>query len=134
MFTHDVALIPDLSSRDLARFNAKFVRGQESDCWPWIAAADSNGYGRFSLKSKGTWCVFLSHRVSWKIYKGRTDLFVLHRCDNPRCINPNHLFDGDQKDNMSDCARKGRAVGNRGLVVGEKHGMHKLTWSIVGKI
>lgn len=84
--------------------------------------------------SNGKWRTFLAHRVSWKIYKGQTNLFVLHRCDNPKCINPDHLFDGDQKDNMGDCAKKGRAVGNKGLVVGEKHGMHKLTWEMVDEI
>jgi hypothetical protein len=58
----------------------------------------------------------LVHRVAarlWLNYKPESGLFVLHKCDRPACFNPKHLFIGTQKDNMSDCSRKGRISGSK---------------------
>lgn len=127
--------LPPLTACDIERFCSYFVEEPNSGCSLWIGGADKHGYGRFSLKTENGWRTFLAHRISWSIYKGNPGrFFVLHHCDFPPCINPDHLFLGDQTANMADCARKGRAIGNRGLVVGEKHGLHKLTWSIVDEI
>lgn len=76
-------------------------------CWLWTGAKNRDGYGNFGLTSKKT---MLSHRVSWMFQNGPipVGMNVLHRCDNPDCVNPFHLFLGTQKDNVDDCASKGR--------------------------
>jgi hypothetical protein len=87
-------------------------------CWLWSGSKCEKGYGRFAINRKPN----LSHRVSWELSFGkiRDGLFVLHRCDNPSCVRPNHLFLGTQKDNMADMHAKKRAP------VGEKHYHAKL--------
>jgi hypothetical protein len=78
-------------------------------CWLWIAAKFSNGYGHFYLE--GRHC--LAHRVSWELLVGPIPdgLLVCHNCpdgDNPGCVNPAHLWLGDDKANVQDMMRKGR--------------------------
>ena len=80
------------------------------DCWQWTGARDKQGYGRLS-PAVG---VFLrAHRFSWELHNGPVPegLLVCHRCDNPECTNPNHLFLGSPQDNMDDKVRKGRWKG-----------------------
>ena len=74
-------------------------------CWEWTGARDANGYGItwFRLKQERT------HRLSWHLHFGAPGaLHVLHRCDNPPCVRPDHLFLGTRSDNMRDCSDKGR--------------------------
>lgn len=77
---------------------------RESDCWMWTGARmrGEGSYGRFRNR--------LAHRVAWELFKGPIPfgLYVLHRCDNPPCVNPEHLFLGTQQDNMDDAHQKGR--------------------------
>lgn len=88
----------------------------ENGCWEWTGSLDTGGYGRF--KNKGT------HRLFYEIFAGPIGaLHVLHRCDNPPCCNPHHLFLGTQADNMMDKSAKGRVR----VAVGEKHGKAKMT-------
>jgi predicted DNA-binding protein (UPF0251 family) len=77
-------------------------------CWPWSGARNGCGYG--SIRYGGV--TLLTHRLAWSLTNGAVPegLAVLHRCDNPACCNPAHLFLGTQDDNMKDCARKGRIV------------------------
>jgi hypothetical protein len=78
-------------------------------CWTWTGGKDVNGYGRMSQGRRGLRPV-LVHRVSWELHHGPIEegLGVLHRCDTPACVRPDHLFLGSQADNMKDCASKGR--------------------------
>lgn len=105
------------------RLRSKTRINQETGCWEWQAARDPNGYGRISVKYK----MLLPHRVSWELHRGPIPdgMFVLHKCDNPCCLNPDHLFIGDQADNMTDKALKGRSVFP--LKRGEDNGFAKLT-------
>jgi HNH endonuclease len=75
-------------------------------CWEWQAGCFDNGYGAFWLRRK----LWKAHRVAWLIQFGEIpdDLKVLHKCDNPRCVRPSHLFLGTDADNMHDRDRKGR--------------------------
>lgn len=81
-------------------------------CWEWAAAKSSNGYGRWSCQEIGYRDGISSHRASWILHNGKipNGLFVLHKCDNKCCVNPEHLFLGTQADNMKDRDRKGRGV------------------------
>jgi len=85
--------------------NSKTIK--KDGCWEWIGAKDKNGYGimRIELKS-----VQRAHRASWIVHKGQipNQLWVLHKCDNPPCTNPEHLFLGTAKDNSEDMIRKKR--------------------------
>jgi hypothetical protein len=81
------------------------------ECWLWTASLFVGGYGRFGAQR--------AHRVSWELHHGEVPegLFVLHRCDNPRCVNPGHLFLGTQTDNMRDMWAKRRGRRPRGADV-----------------
>lgn len=84
-------------------FWSKVIKS-ESGCWLWSAATDDCGYGFVMYEGK----VERAHRVAYRLTYGPPKNRVLHRCDNPPCINPEHLFDGTQKDNVIDMARKDR--------------------------
>src|SRR5690606_35598865 len=103
-----------IDERTKARFIAKVdMRG---DCWVWTATRMSRGYGYFYANGK----MRGAHRVAWAIAHGYfPDVHVLHRCDNPPCVRPDHLFLGTQRDNMADMAAKGRC--GRGDITGVNH-------------
>lgn len=94
----------------------------EDECWEWLGTLNGHGYGRFRFMGKDD----RSHRVSWMLTYGEIPdkLFVLHKCDNPKCVNPNHLFLGTQLENMQDMTRKGR--GKPFVGIGEKNPRAKL--------
>jgi hypothetical protein len=75
-------------------------------CWEWLAQTDERGYGRVTVKGKK----IFAHRFSYELFVGpAADLFVLHSCDNPSCVRPDHLRLGTHADNMADMRARGRA-------------------------
>lgn len=84
----------------------------ENGCWIWQGSKNDKGYGRIRSGKK----TFRAHRVSYEAFHGPIPKGhgVLHKCDNPSCINPDHLFSGTQFDNMSDASTKGRLLGMKG--------------------
>ena len=80
--------------------------GPKGDCWQWVAGRHSSwGYGAFRLKGK----TLSAHRVSFFLSTGKmSSRSVLHHCDNTYCVNPKHLYEGDDKDNARDRWSRGR--------------------------
>lgn len=79
-------------------------------CWVWLAGKDKDGYGNFSVGQRATARPVRAHRVAWELTHGSIPdgLFVLHECDNPPCVRPDHLFLGTNQNNMDDMVAKGR--------------------------
>lgn len=86
------------------KYESKVIRSE--GCWSWTASIDSKGYGKISHEGR----FMIASRVSWILHRGDIPkgFGVLHRCDNPPCTNPDHLFLGTQKENMQDAITKGR--------------------------
>ena len=110
------------------RFWAKVNRGAPDECWPWTAALYPKGYGQFNVDGRAV----LASRFSWELHHGPIlgGLWMLHRCDNPPCVNPAHLFLGTSADNIQDMVAKGRARG----AVGTANRHAKLTPAEVREI
>jgi hypothetical protein len=79
-------------------------------CWEWTGTRDKDGYGEISRPGTNAGKV-RAHRLSWELHNGDVPegLWVLHRCDNPPCVRPDHLFVGDYLANIRDMMEKGRA-------------------------
>lgn len=106
------------------RFWPKVDKRGPDECWPWLASVTSNGYGKILVNGR----LEPAPRVSFVLAHGEipAGLWVLHRCDNPPCVNPAHLFVGTRSDNVRDMYAKGRDRSPMPLGLhGEKHPMAK---------
>ena len=111
------------------RFWPKVNRVDDGDsCWEWQGGRGAGGYGKFWLNEGAMNAQ--AHRVSFEFHNGPIDsqILVLHRCDNPPCVRPDHLFLGAPRDNSADMTAKGRSL------PGERHPNAKLTWDTVREI
>lgn len=111
------------------RFAEKFIKASDDECWEWFGATNDAGYGQIHKDGK----IVYAHRVSYELATGEelpSDVVLLHECDNPPCVNPNHLKPGTHQDNVDDMYRKGR----NNNVVGEHNGHSRLTAHQVRRI
>lgn len=88
-----------------------------STCWLWTMGTDKDGYGKISSGKRQNRKHMRAHRVSYELYKGAVPdgMFVCHTCDNPSCVNPEHLFLGTAFDNNRDTINKGRRKNPKGV-------------------
>lgn len=106
--------IPEFTEKEKSRFWDKVEVLEEDECWEWKAGKNKKGYGQIKICGK----MYGAHRVAWFLKSGPIPrgLFVLHKCDNPPCENPKHLFLGTNKDNILDASKKGK------IASGDRHG------------
>jgi hypothetical protein len=99
----------------------------ETGCWEWNLSRDKRNYGIAWLQQGNGGSQVAAHRATWILFNGPipAGMFVCHRCDNPPCCNPSHLFLGTHEDNMADCIAKGRF--KPGWVPGERNGRATIT-------
>lgn len=108
------------------RFISKFIVDKKSGCWVWSGPVSKDGYGIFressDIKSMA------AHRASYRIFRGKIKegMFICHKCDNPPCVNPDHLYVGTPQDNSNDMVKRNRSL------AGEKNYKSKLNdWQVI---
>ena len=110
--------LPALSVDDLERFNSNIGTASESGCVPWKGNHSNKGRPLFGFNGSQQY----AHRVMWAIHNGPIPLsmYVCHTCDNPICVNPDHLFLGTARDNYHDMVGKGRRRTTKGMKTGRR--------------
>lgn len=119
----EVKITPEI----LERFWSKIDKeNNPNDCWEWMACKNRKGYGDFGING----ITYQAHRLSFLIHNGGSvdGMLVCHKCDNPSCVNPDHLWVGTTQENTLDMLKKGRSL------KGEYHPISKLTEEIVLRI
>jgi hypothetical protein len=96
---------------EIEEFYSK-IEKKDNGCWEWITISPGRRYGKFKQKR--------AHRWAYEYFVGPIPegMYACHKCDNTKCVNPNHIFPGTQKDNINDAKQKGR------LATGDRHGSH----------
>lgn len=104
----------------------------EGECWVWARAKNNHGYGTLTVGGRRAY----AHRLAFELSGGRLarGVHVCHRCDNPACINPDHLYAGTRSDNMKDMVAKGRHGGPPPIRRGSANPSSKLNGRAVGDI
>ena len=107
---------------EIKRFWPKVDVRSPDECWEWQGNI-SAGYGRLKINGENVG----AHRISWEIHNGSIPhgMYILHKCDNRRCVNPNHLYLGTQSDNISDREYRGPTTHGRPSRLGPE-GIKKL--------
>ena len=102
--------IKDIPEKAIERFFSKFEKGTIKDCWEWQGQKDKDGYGKFNYRIPNKGFYVRAHRISASYYLEEVpdDKVVMHKCDNPSCVNPNHLKIGTHLENEQDKDAKGR--------------------------
>lgn len=100
---------------ELHSFLDNVILNPSTWCWDWQGCKDRDGYGSIGYKNKSR----LVHRLAYMLYNQLSEediegKVVMHLCDNPSCVNPDHLQLGTQKDNVHDCIKKGRRANRKG--------------------
>jgi hypothetical protein len=115
-----------------ARFLKRTVVDEQTGCWNWTGSVMKVGWHGQWRNAAGN--IEPTHRAAWRLFKSPIPkgVSICHKCDNPICVNPAHLFIGSQADNMKDMWAKGRARPKSSI--GECHGMSKVTSEIVKEI
>lgn len=106
----------------IKRFHTRYKINSLTGCWNWVGSKTIEGYGNFSTRRKQ----YKAHRFSWEIKFGKIPIgkLVCHSCDNPSCVNPEHLWLGTDKDNALDKVKKNRQwrpIGNKHPLYGKHH-------------
>lgn len=108
-----------LTDKHIKNFWAKVDIQGVDDCWLWKAGTSRGGYGSVSFNGRG----YRATRIAWMLANGRMPmphLDICHSCDNPKCCNPNHLWEGTRQQNLQDAARKGRIKSQRQKLTAEQ--------------
>lgn len=98
-------LSAETSLEALAKFQERTIEGEPSECWPWLGSTTAGGYGAIWVSRE----LVYAHRVAFYLANGHWPQVTRHSCDNPPCVNPSHLQDGEQADNVRDMYARGRA-------------------------
>ena len=100
--------MPPTAKPAVELFLPKIRKGSDDECWLWQVSVTNKGYGLVQYRDHGERRTTLAHRFAWELWVGPIPpgLEVCHRCDTPRCVNPNHLFLGTHTDNMRDASLK----------------------------
>jgi hypothetical protein len=96
----------------IERFHSKYIVNEETNCWEWNGTFQSTGYGFFWYRNRNVY----AHRYSYETFVNKISKnnVIMHLCDNPKCVNFNHLKLGTQLENIQDCVRKNRkAIGSK---------------------
>lgn len=117
----------NVTAEKIANFWARVSKSETGGCWEWTGWKDKDGYGRVAFGHCGSEGTFRTHRFTWELANGliHGGQYVCHKCDNPGCVNPSHMFLGDAKANALDAVKKNRHS------QGERNGIAKLTEELV---